>query len=108
MKYYCPQCSHEVHPLAERCKHCPAHFGAGSWRPITQAALDRKSDRKPLIIFAIVAVLVGGPIAGMLLSDAFGKPNLGFVFGWSLLFTAPVALALSLIVGLQSTKARGP
>jgi hypothetical protein len=41
------------------------------------------------------------------LSEALGKPNLSFVFGWSLLFTAPVALALSLIVGLQSTKAPG-
>jgi hypothetical protein len=102
VKYYCPQCSKEVDPLAEGCKHCPARFREGGWRPVSESEMRASAQRTHRITVSIAAALLGGPILGMLAAEAAGMQGLAFVLGWSMLVTIPIGLVFVAVAGMSS------
>lgn len=103
MSYVCPQCSAPVKPDAERCSKCSAKFNGGSaWKPVSaemQKASNRRGRRLALLIFV---VLVGGPIAGMLVASEVGAGNVAFAFGLSMYVTIPLGLISAGVVAVAS------
>ena len=106
VKYYCPQCSNEVDPLAERCRHCPARFREGGWLPVPESDMRASSRRTHRTTVSIAAALLGGPILGMLAAESAGMQGLAFVLGWSMLVTIPVGLVF-VAVACMSSKPKG-